>query len=49
MIIDYKDRLNNHYRFSIDENGKEQGLYRSWYPNGKLSFERNYKDGNEVK
>ena len=35
MIIDYKNKSNRHYRFSTDENGKEQGLSRYLDSDGK--------------
>ena len=49
MIIDYKDRINSRYRFSIDKNGKKHGLSRSWYSNGKLENKKNYKGGILIK
>ena len=44
MIIDYKDRVNFRYKFPIDENGKEHGLFHNWYSNGNLYHEINYKE-----
>ena len=45
MTIDYKNSSIFRHRFSIDEDGEYNGLYRSWDSNGKLYFEINLKNG----
>ena len=37
---------NNSYKnYSIDNNKHKSGFYSSWYSNGQLEYEANYKDG----
>ena len=45
MIIDFKYLKNRRLRYSVNKNGKEHGLYRSWHSNGNLYYELNYKNG----
>ena len=45
MIIDFKNRVKERQRFSIDENGRYHGSYRCWYSDGKQWHEKNYKHG----
>ena len=47
MIIDIKNINGLWERYSINKNGKEHDLYRSWDSNGNLCDEANYKDGKE--
>ena len=49
MIIDTKKINSFREKYSINKNGKYHGLYRSWYSNGNLCFEINYKNGVEIK
>ena len=49
MMIDIKNINGFREIFSINKNGKYHGIYRSWYSNGNLCFERNYKNGVEIK
>ena len=40
---DWKDgggRIEKHYK-----DGKKEGLWKKWYKNGQLQYEKNYKDG----
>ena len=30
------------------KDGKKDGLFRDWYKNGQLKYEKNYKDGKAI-
>lgn len=46
-IKTYHDNGQLKENYTIDENEKIQGIYKSWYRNGQLKIKANFKDDKE--